>query len=121
STLLGTLGADVRIAMSAGQALEIVDRWKPDIVVTDIGMPGDDGYALLRKLRSRPGDVALVPVVALTAYATAEDRVKLLSAGFQTHVTKPVDPIELVTVVANMSRGPSPSDGPRVHLYKPHG
>jgi len=70
STLLGTLGADVRTAMSAGQALEIVDRWKPDIVVTDIGMPGDDGYALLRKLRSRPGDVALVPVVALTAYAT---------------------------------------------------
>jgi signal transduction histidine kinase/ActR/RegA family two-component response regulator len=103
--LLASCGAEVRVAASAGQALDILDRWRPDVLLSDIGMPGQDGYALIREVRQRPpgkgGDVA---AVALTAYARVEDRVKILTAGFQMHVTKPVDPTELVAVVASLGR-----------------
>jgi signal transduction histidine kinase/ActR/RegA family two-component response regulator len=104
-TLLASCGADVRVAASTRQALEILDRWRPDLVVSDIGMPEEDGYALIRQVRERPpergGDV---PAVALTAYARVEDRVNILTAGFQMHVMKPVDPAELAAVVASVAR-----------------
>jgi signal transduction histidine kinase/ActR/RegA family two-component response regulator len=104
-TLLASCGAEVRVAASTGQALEILDRWRPDVLVSDIGMPGEDGYVLIERVRERPphlgGDT---PAVALTAYARVEDRVRILQAGFQMHVTKPVDPAELVTVVWTVSR-----------------
>jgi CheY-like chemotaxis protein len=68
-------------------------------------MPGEDGYALIQQVRQRQGDRGgEVPAIALTAYARVEDRVKILTAGFQMHVTKPVDPIELATVVAAVGR-----------------
>jgi len=104
STLLSSCGAEVRIAGSAAQALEVLTQWRTDVLVTDIGMPGEDGYGLLTKVRDQQGESARLPAIALTAYASRDDRIRLLSAGFQAHVAKPVDPEELVTVVANLGR-----------------
>ena len=104
STLLSSCGAEVRIAGSVAQALEVLAQWRTDVLVTDIGMPGEDGYGLLMKVRGQQGESARLPAVALTAYASRDDRIRLLSAGFQAHVPKPVDPEELVTVVANLGR-----------------
>jgi CheY-like chemotaxis protein len=104
-TLLASCGAEVRVAASVRQALDILDRWRPDLLVSDIGMPGEDGYALIHEVRKRSverGGELLA--IALTAYARVEDRVKILTAGFQMHVTKPVDPMELATVVAALGR-----------------
>ncbi|TMB09324.1 MAG: response regulator, partial [Deltaproteobacteria bacterium] len=101
---LSSCGAEVRIAGSAAQALEVLTQWRTDVLVTDIGMPGEDGYGLLTKVRGQQGELARLPAVALTAYASRDDRIRLLSAGFQAHVPKPVDPEELVTVVANLGR-----------------
>jgi PAS domain S-box-containing protein len=99
--LLGSCGADVRVAGSAEQAREILGRWKPDVLVSDIGMPDEDGYGLISSVRALDGEL---PAVALTAYATVEDRVRLLTAGYHAHVTKPLDPAELVAVVASVAR-----------------
>jgi PAS domain S-box-containing protein len=104
STLLGTCGAEVRVAGSAAQGLEELQRWTPDVIISDIGMPGEDGYAFLTKVRARPGEPGLIPAIALTAYATVDDRVRIFSAGFQVHVVKPVDPAELVAAVASTAR-----------------
>ena len=102
-TLLGTCGAEVRVAGSSAQAIEILDRWIPDVLVSDIGLPGEDGYALMRRVRSRlPGGGGNVPAVALTAHAREEDRLLALEAGFQRHVPKPPDPTQLVSVVADL-------------------
>jgi len=108
-TLLVSQGAEVRVAASARQALDILDRWRPDVLVSDIGMPVEDGYALIQQVRRRaPGRGGDVAAVALTAYAHVEDRVKILNAGFQMHVAKPVDPAELVAVVASICRSGRP-------------
>lgn len=81
----------------------MVADWWPDALVTDIGMPEEDGYPLIRKLRALERERgAHVPAIALTAYARVEDRLKILSSGFQTHLPKPVDPAELVMVIANV-------------------
>jgi CheY-like chemotaxis protein len=114
-TLLTSRGAEVRVAASARQALDILDRWQPELIVSDIGMPEEDGYALIHHVRQRPsergGDI---PAVALTAYARVEDRVRILTAGFQMHVTKPVDPMELVAVVLSVARARRRSEGTEV-------
>src|SRR5690242_6466561 len=86
STLLGSCGAEIRVAVSAAQARELLGRWKADVLVSDIGMPGEDGYEFIAKLRAQAGPVAQIPAVALTAYASRDDRIGLLSAGFQAHV-----------------------------------
>ena len=110
STLLGAHGADVRTALSTPEALEIVGRWRPDVVVSDIAMPGEDGYALLRALRARGGPVGEVPAIALTAYAGSADRSRLLAAGFHAHVPKPFDPAQLAAVVETAAHaGAKPS------------
>jgi CheY-like chemotaxis protein/two-component sensor histidine kinase len=102
-TLLGTCGAEVRVAGSSAQAIEILDRWIPDVLVSDIGLPGEDGYALVRRVRARlPAGGGNVPAVALTAHARDEDRRLALEAGYQRHVPKPPDPNELVSVVADL-------------------
>jgi CheY-like chemotaxis protein/anti-sigma regulatory factor (Ser/Thr protein kinase) len=106
STLLSSCGAEIRVAVSAAQARELLGRWTADVLVSDIGMPGEDGYEFIAKLRAQAGPVAQIPAVALTAYASRDDRIGLLSAGFQAHVPKPLDPLELVTVVANLARTP---------------
>jgi PAS domain S-box-containing protein len=103
--LLADCEAVVTTAASAAEALDVVRREKPDVVVSDIGMPGEDGYALIRKVRALgPGEGGDVLAVALTAYARTEDRTRAMLAGFQTHVAKPVEPAELVAAVASLAR-----------------
>ena len=105
SALLAARGADVRTALSTPEALDIVGRWRPDVVVSDIAMPGEDGYALLRALRARGGPIGEVPAIALTAYAGNADRSRLLAAGFHAHVPKPFDPAQLAAVVETAAHG----------------
>src|SRR5262245_3943222 len=103
STVLGAAGAQVRVAASAAEGLEQLEQWTPHIIVSDIGMPSEDGFMFLARLHALPGEVARIPAVALTAYSTTADRVRIFSAGFRAHVVKPIDPVELVVVVANVA------------------
>jgi signal transduction histidine kinase/CheY-like chemotaxis protein len=97
-------GAFVKTVSSAREALEILGRERIDVLLSDIEMPGTDGYQLIRELRLRSSQQGgAVPAVALTAYARTEDRLRALRAGFQLHLSKPVQPSELVTVVASMA------------------
>ncbi|MEP6487715.1 ATP-binding protein [Microcoleus vaginatus GB2-A3] len=107
STILGKYGADVIAVASVKEALTIIETASdrsPDVLVSDIGMPDEDGYSLIRKLRQlevqRGGTL---PAIALTAYARNDDRQQSLLAGFQMHLTKPVDAAELVAVVASLT------------------
>jgi len=96
-------GAVVDVAASADAALERIDRLRPDVIVSDVGMPGTDGYSFIRRVRALlPAAGGRTPAVALTAYARAEDAQRAFAAGFQMHVTKPIDPARLLTVVANL-------------------
>ncbi len=105
--LLEDCKAVVTTAASASEALQALRRAKPDVVISDIGMPGEDGYALIRMVRALPPDEGGdVPAVALTAYARSEDRTRALLSGFQSHVAKPVEPAELVATVASLARRP---------------
>ena len=105
STILSQAGAEVATASSAAQAIDLVDRWVPNVLISDIGMPGEDGYQLIRKLRARSPDKSnQIPAIALTAFARSQDRLKALSSGYQTHLAKPIEPIELVTVVASLTQ-----------------
>ncbi len=102
--ILQRAGAEVRTCLSASQALTAMDSWVPDILVSDIAMPEEDGYTLIRKVRARKiEEGGGVVAVALTAYARGEDRAKALSAGFQVHVGKPIEPGHLVNVVATVT------------------
>ncbi|RCJ17368.1 hypothetical protein A6770_34140 [Nostoc minutum NIES-26] len=104
TTILGQYGAQVMAVASALEALVALQQFHPDILVSDIGMPQEDGYTLIRKLRALSQEEGgRIPAIALTAYAKAEDRTQALMAGFQLHVPKPVNPTELVTVVANLT------------------
>jgi CheY-like chemotaxis protein len=74
-----------------------------DVLLADIGMPGEDGYALIEKIRgAEAAQVSSIPAAALTAFARAEDRQRALQAGFQLHLAKPIDPLSLVAAVANL-------------------
>ncbi len=100
-TTLEHCGAFVTAAASVAEALAALDRSMPDVLVSDIGVPGEDGYSLIRKVRAREAERGgHLPAAALTAYARTEDRLRALAAGFQTHIAKPVDPSELVARVA---------------------
>nr|MBA3241074.1 response regulator [Acidobacteriota bacterium] len=105
SSLLERCGAEVTTAASAAEALESFAARTPEILISDIGMPGEDGYALIESIRAleaqRGGD--RTPAIALTAYATVEDRVRALQAGFQVHVPKPIEPVELMAFVASFA------------------
>lgn len=102
--ILQRAGAEVRAAASAAETLEILDGWQPDVLLSDIGMPVMDGYRLMREIRARPvGKGGRVPAAALTAYSRTEDRLRALSAGFQMHLPKPVEPVELLTVIASLA------------------
>jgi len=110
SAALGHSGALVEPAASAGEALDALRRRRPDVLVCDIGMPGEDGYALLARVRDLTAEEGgLVPAVALTAYARAEDRGRALAAGYQVHLAKPVDPDELISLVARVAGRPRPA------------
>jgi PAS domain S-box-containing protein len=92
-------GAEVHVAQSAAEGRHKLSLATPDVIVSDIGMPDEDGYAFIRKVRA---DGGRTPAVALTAYATQQDAQRAFVAGFQKHVTKPVEPSRLVSVVANL-------------------
>src|SRR5205085_12015930 len=81
-TILEQTGAEVRACVSAPAALAEVERWRPDVLMSDIGMPGEDGYSLIRKVRARPHDARALPAVAITAYARADDRARAFAAGY---------------------------------------
>lgn len=101
--VLTQAGATVKLAADAADALRILSDFVPDLIISDLAMPGEDGLSLMRKIRARtPDRVASVPAIALTAYTRTEDRVQALNAGFQLHVPKPVDPSELVATVASL-------------------
>jgi PAS domain S-box-containing protein len=104
-------GAEVHLAASAREALEQFATVRPDVVVSDIGMPETDGLSLIRRIRSLPSEEGgRTPAVALTAYAGVEDAQRAFAAGYQTHVAKPVEAMQLATVVANL--GGRSLDGP---------
>jgi CheY-like chemotaxis protein len=97
------VGADVIECRTTDEALDAIARRRPDALVSDIEMPGQDGYSLIRKLRAlSPEQGGKVPAVALTAFGRPEDRVRSLRAGFNIHVTKPVDPAELIAIIASL-------------------
>jgi PAS domain S-box-containing protein len=97
-------GAEVIAAASVDEALEALERFRPDALVSDIAMPDRDGYELIREVRSRePERGGKIPAVAITASARAEDRMRVLAAGFQMHVAKPIAPDELIAVVASLT------------------
>jgi signal transduction histidine kinase/ActR/RegA family two-component response regulator len=111
-------GAEVTTAASAGEAfaalaaLTAAGRARPDLLIADIGMPGEDGYTLIRRVRAlSPAEGGSIPAVALTAYARPEDREKALAAGFQEHVAKPVEPGDLVALLALLAGGAAERDG----------
>jgi two-component system CheB/CheR fusion protein len=102
--MLTSFGAVVKAASSAREALDAFQQFKPDVLVSDISMPDEDGYSLIRKIRAlSPARGGNVPAVAVTAHAGSEDIKLALSAGFQSHVAKPVDSVHLAKVIAQVS------------------
>jgi signal transduction histidine kinase/CheY-like chemotaxis protein len=101
SVMLTRYGAEIRTAGSAAEAMEVFSQWRPDVLVSDIGMPVEDGYVLIKNIRALPPENgADVPAIALTAYASAQDKKTALAAGFQRHLAKPVEPVALAKNVA---------------------
>lgn len=102
--ILESCGAKVITAASVAEALDAVVREHPDVILSDIGMPGEDGYELMKKVRAlSPAEGGKTPAAALTAFARAEDRTRALRAGYQSHVAKPVQPTELTAVVSSLA------------------
>ena len=96
-------GAEVTAVESAGEALEALRRKIPDVLVSDIGLPGEDGYSLIGKVRRLPPrEGGKIPALAVSAYVRDEDRSQALAAGFQTHLSKPFEPSVLVSAVARL-------------------
>ncbi len=93
--------AIVRIAASADEGVKLIEAEQPDVLLSDIGMPGEDGYAFMRTLRQQGNQV---PAAALTAFARSEDRTRALRAGYQGHLSKPVEPSELLATVAALAQ-----------------
>jgi CheY-like chemotaxis protein len=103
TTMLERSGAQVLAVGSAREVLASLETWKPDVLIADIGMPVEDGYSLIRKVRALPRERGgQTPALALTAYARTEDRIRALSEGYQMHLAKPVDRVELATVVTSL-------------------
>ncbi len=96
-------GAQVRVAISARDAFEILQDWQPDALVSDIAMPDEDGYSLIKKVRElAPEKGGLIPAIAMTAYVRVEDRMRVLASGFQMYVPKPAESAELINAITNL-------------------
>ena len=103
--VLESCGARVTLATSAEEGLVALRNERPDVILSDLGMPNEDGYSLLAKVRALPADRGgCTPAAALTAFARGEDRIKVLNSGFQVHIAKPVEPTELVAMVASLAK-----------------
>ena len=104
TAVLAGRGAEVVAVDSAAEALGELARQRFTVLVSDVGMPKIDGYALIEKIRQLTAERGgTIPAVALTAYAGAQDRINSLQAGYQSHLAKPVEPAELVMMVANLA------------------
>ncbi|RYF46701.1 MAG: response regulator, partial [Cytophagaceae bacterium] len=105
TAILEQCEAKVTCVECAEEALRAIQEQLPDVLVSDVGMPGEDGYSFIKKVRALPPQKGgSIPALALTAYARAEDRIKALNAGFQMHATKPIEPAELVAIVASLTQ-----------------
>jgi CheY-like chemotaxis protein len=105
ATALTRRQANVTAVSSAGEAIQAIARRRPDVLVSDIAMPDEDGYGLIEAIRKlENGDSQIIPAVAITAYAKEEDRERALSSGFQIYLAKPVELTELISVVARAAR-----------------
>ena len=102
AAILQRAGADVAVSASAAEALRLCHLRKADVIVSDIGMPEEDGYAFIQKVRTLKLQSGVVPAVALTANARSEDRSRALAAGFQMHLAKPIDPAEFTKAIAEL-------------------
>ncbi|MDF5734614.1 MULTISPECIES: response regulator [unclassified Nostoc] len=103
TTVLEMDGAKVIAVISAAAARQVLSELQPDVLISDIGLPGEDGYTFIYKIRSlNPKNGGRVPAIALTAYTDNEARIRALKAGFDTHVSKPIAPEELVEIVASL-------------------
>jgi PAS domain S-box-containing protein len=104
ATILGRAGATVDVCSTAAQGFGMLAAKPPDVLISDIEMPGEDGYSLIRRVRALdPAQGGRTPAIALSAYGRREDRLQAISAGFSMHVPKPVDPVELTTLVAGLA------------------
>lgn len=105
AVILEQYGTEVITAASATEAMQVIAQSKPNVLVSDIAMPAVDGYSLIRQVRTLSSEQGgMIPAVALTAYASEEQRTLALESGFQMHVSKPVDPAELVAVVVKLAQ-----------------
>jgi CheY-like chemotaxis protein len=86
------------------EALSLLNEWRPDVLVSDVGMPEGTGYDLIREIRNSSIGTSKFPAVALTAYARSEDRLRALSAGFEMHIPKPVEPDQLLATIASLAK-----------------
>jgi len=104
STVLSESGADVVALESSEQALAHIQTHPPDVIIADIGMPDEDGYAFMKKVRELEGDrTGRAPAIALTAYARKEDRDRALAAGYEVHLSKPLNASKLLQAVAQLT------------------
>jgi CheY-like chemotaxis protein len=103
ATVLLRCGAEVKGCETAAEAFEQFQEWPPDLLISDIGLPGEDGFSLIKKVRETDAEGEQVPAIALTAYASPDDRARVLDAGFQMHIAKPVDPEQLVAMAADLA------------------
>jgi CheY-like chemotaxis protein len=97
-------GVSVRTAGRSGQALQILSEWHPDVLLTDIAMPGEDGYALMRRIRTMPPPLGGIPAVALTAYTDPQSVQNAFAAGFDAHLGKPLEPHVLADALSKVLR-----------------
>ena len=105
SAILTRSGAVVKCCESTAAGLKAFREWKPDLLVSDIGIPVEDGYELIRKLRKlRLKAAREAPAIALTAYATKEDKARALASGFQVHIPKPIEPASLIRSIASLMK-----------------
>jgi hypothetical protein len=112
SLVLTQAGASVKAVASAKEALQLIETERPDALVSDIGLPDENGYTLIRRIRQHELKYGgFLPAIALTGYARAEDRARILGAGFQAHVPKPAEPAELTAVIATVTGHPRTSGG----------
>src|SRR5205085_508094 len=103
------LDANVRSAGSAAEGLALVQSWRPQVVLCDIAMPGEDGYSFIAKLRSLPKELGgQTPAAALTSLAGPEDRKRTLGSGFQMHLVKPIDATRLAAAIATLAEWAQP-------------
>jgi signal transduction histidine kinase/CheY-like chemotaxis protein len=102
ATVLRQAGAEVRLARSVREAIDLLRAWEPDVIVSDIEMPEESGYVFIRKLRGEVAHGERIPAIAVTAYGGVNERIKIVSAGFDSYVAKPVEPDELAAIIGRL-------------------